>query len=59
MNQTDIDRLNAAWAEHAATLQPFRSHAEVVSAMSDERYKSDKVYRAEVAARIQKADQLL
>jgi hypothetical protein len=59
MNQAQVDALNETWAAHADTLQPFRSHAEVSAAMSDARYKSDHVYRAEVAARLQKAGPLL
>ena len=34
-------------------LQPFRSQAQVVAAMSDPRYDNDPAYRADIAARLE------
>jgi hypothetical protein len=40
-------------ATGGSSIQPFKSTAEMVKAMSDERYKTDPAYRDEVAARVQ------
>ena len=40
-------------APDVSGIQPFRSQAQVVAAMSDPRYDNDPAYRAEIAQRLE------
>ena len=45
--------LSGRSAPETSGLQPFRSQAQVVAAMSDPRYDNDPAYRADIAARLE------
>jgi len=48
----DPSLVNAEGAPGTSGAQPFRSNAEIVTAMRDKRYRTDEAYRQDVAARL-------